>query len=112
MATGWENLVKAHNLELHVIECGWPFQGLATGKYKTTQEAFDSVEGTICIADLAIEGEPASLDEFDYLMIGPPEGWRDTYQDKARWTYPLTPNGGYHGLLLAHLAVATLTTRD
>lgn len=112
MASGYENLVKAHDLELHVVECDWPFQGLATSKSKTVDEAISKLDGTICFADVTGDTTDSELVDFDYLFIGPPEGWQDTHPENPRWAYSLSPNGGYHGLLLAHMAVAIITPRD
>ena len=106
----YRHLAESHGLELIVIECDWPF---TPSPGVDTFQSLDDViaarpSNTFLLADLAGNTTTAAAATFDYLVVGPPEGWRSQYPTMSRWTYPHGTPGGFHALMFSHLAVAKL----
>ncbi len=111
-ATALSHLITAFRLELHVIEMDWRFPPyMNSDNEQNGHELWPSMEAfieahpndTICLADLHGTVTDAQLPSFDYVCLGPPEGWRGRHNVLDRWTYEPSPPGGFHALFCAHL---------
>lgn len=106
-ASAWKTLCDTYDLELHVVQCDWPFPALFGVRRYDSLSAFLGAHPTesIVLADYSADVIPSvSLSEIDYLVFGPASGWNPRPDGLATWTYGPSPNGGFHALFLGHIA--------
>lgn len=110
MADAWTDLAQAFELDLAMICHNFPNPlGFASTAFENLDEFLATIgDDTWAYADFSFDGENADLNEIDWLIIGPAQGWASSIPDAPRYRHPITPGGGWHGLHLAHVICASM----
>lgn len=107
-ASAWSVLGSTFDLRMVAIENRWPMQCVGCGiEVVKSFPEFLAVAGLdiVALSDYSPDvAQSISLDNIDWLVFGPSEGWGNIESDLPRWTYRPSPRGGFHSLHLAYIA--------